>query len=130
MKHILSRLDAKHVENAKVVFEYQEVIDQLLDDQMCNVPPECKLKNSSTLQYQSFGGLSYTSIGTSKLADEASPEVPAQETPAQEAPAPAPTSPEVFNVTVPESVMAGQTLKFPRPDSRERQAKDPEGIEL
>ena len=56
MKHILSRLDAKHVENAKVVFEYQEVIDQLLDDQMCNVPPECKLKNSSTLQYQSFGG--------------------------------------------------------------------------
>ena len=28
MKHILSRLDAKHVENEKVVFEYQEVIDQ------------------------------------------------------------------------------------------------------
>ena len=34
MKHILLRLDAKHVENAKVVFEYQEVIDQPLDDQM------------------------------------------------------------------------------------------------
>ena len=33
MKHILSRLDAEHVENMKVVFEYQEVIDQLLDDQ-------------------------------------------------------------------------------------------------
>jgi hypothetical protein len=31
MKHLLSRLDAEHVENAKVVFEYQEVIDQLLD---------------------------------------------------------------------------------------------------
>ena len=34
MKHILLRLDVKHVENAKVVFEYQEVIDQPLDDQM------------------------------------------------------------------------------------------------
>ena len=33
MKHILSRLDAEHVENAKAVFEYQEAIDQLLDDQ-------------------------------------------------------------------------------------------------
>ena len=29
-----SQLDAEHVENAKVVSEYQEVIDQLLDDQM------------------------------------------------------------------------------------------------
>ena len=29
-----SQLDAEHVENTKVVSEYQEVIDQLLDDQM------------------------------------------------------------------------------------------------
>ena len=132
-----SRLDAEHVENTKVVSEYQEVIDQPLDDQMSNVPPECELKNPSTMQYQSFGGWSHISIGTSKLADEARPEVLAQETPAQEVLAPAQTSPEVFNVTVPESVMADppshspdQIIKFPRLDSRERQAKDPEGIEL
>ena len=130
MKHILSRLDVEHVENTKVVSEYQEVIEQPLDDQMSNVPPECELKNPSTLQYQSFGGWSHISIVTSKLADEASPEVLAQETPAQEIRAPAQTSPEVFNVTVLESVMAGQIIKFPRLDSRERQAKDPEGIEL
>ena len=29
-----TQLDAEHVENTKVVSEYQEVIDQLLDDQM------------------------------------------------------------------------------------------------
>jgi len=39
MKHTLSRLDAKHVEDAKVVLEYREVIDQPLDDQMHHVPP-------------------------------------------------------------------------------------------
>ena len=39
MKHILSRLDAQHVDDAKVVLEYQEVIDQPLDDQMRHVPP-------------------------------------------------------------------------------------------
>merc|ERR1712107_181687 len=37
MKHTLSRLDAKHVEDAKVVLEYREVIDQPLDDQMHHV---------------------------------------------------------------------------------------------
>ena len=91
---------------------------------MRNVPPECKLKNSSTLQYQSFWWLGLHLHWNFEVDDEASPEVPAQEVPA-----PAPTSPEVFNVTVPESV-AGQILKFPRPDGRERQAKDPEGIEF
>ena len=49
--------------------------------------------------------------------------MPAQATPAQEAPAPAPMSPEVFDVTVPESVMAGHILMFPRPDNRERHTK-------
>merc|ERR1712122_221575 len=39
MKHTLSRLDAKHVEDAKVVLEYREVIDQPLDDQTHHVPP-------------------------------------------------------------------------------------------
>ena len=57
MKHMLSRLDAEHVENAKVVLEYQDMIDQPLDDQMHDVPPERELNNSSTLQYQSFGWL-------------------------------------------------------------------------
>ena len=38
MKHSLSRLDAKHVEDAQVMFEYRKVIDQLLDDQMYHVP--------------------------------------------------------------------------------------------
>ena len=32
MKHTLSRLDAKHLEDAKVVLEYRVVIDQPLDD--------------------------------------------------------------------------------------------------
>ena len=39
MKHTLSRLDAKHLEDAKVVLEYRVVIDQPLDDQMHHVPP-------------------------------------------------------------------------------------------
>ena len=64
---------------------------------MCNVPPECEFKYSAVSK---FGGWSHTSIATSKLADEASSEVPVQETPAQDFPAPAQTSPEVFNVTV------------------------------
>ena len=35
----LSRLDAQLVDDAEVVLEYQEVIDQLLEDQMRHVPP-------------------------------------------------------------------------------------------
>ena len=38
MRHSFSQLDAKHVEDAKVVLEYREVIDQPLDDQMHHVP--------------------------------------------------------------------------------------------
>ena len=38
-KHILSRLDAEHVDDAEVVLEYREVIDQFLEDQMRQVPP-------------------------------------------------------------------------------------------
>ena len=37
-----------------------------------------------------------------------------EENPVQETSAPASTSPEVFNVRMPESVMAGQILKFPQ----------------
>ena len=63
------------------------------------------------LQYQSLVGSSTPplEVGSSKLGGEASPEEPAQETPA-----PAPTSPVMFNVTVPESVMAGQNPQVPR----------------
>ena len=38
-KHILSRLDAQHVDDAEVVLEYREVIRKHLDDQMRHVSP-------------------------------------------------------------------------------------------
>ena len=39
MKHILSRLENKHVKDTKVVLEHQEMMDQLLDGQMYHVSP-------------------------------------------------------------------------------------------
>merc|ERR1712066_634188 len=39
MRHTLSFLDKTHVEDAKVVLDYRDVIDQPLDDQMHHVPP-------------------------------------------------------------------------------------------
>jgi len=39
MKHTLTYLDARFVEDANVVIKYREVIDQPLDDEMHHVPP-------------------------------------------------------------------------------------------
>jgi len=39
MKHSLTYLDARYVEDANVVLDYRAVIDQPLDDQMHHVPP-------------------------------------------------------------------------------------------
>merc|ERR1712031_50049 len=39
MKHTLTWLDARYVEDAKVVLKYRAVIDQPLDDEMHHVPP-------------------------------------------------------------------------------------------
>lgn len=39
MRHTLSWLDARHVEDAKVVLKYRPVNDQPLDDEMHHVPP-------------------------------------------------------------------------------------------
>merc|ERR1712151_549425 len=39
MKHTLTWLDKRYVEDAKVVLKYRAVIDQPLDDEMHHVPP-------------------------------------------------------------------------------------------
>merc|ERR1719171_717511 len=39
MKHTLSFLDARYVEDANVVLDYRPVIDKPLDDEMHHVPP-------------------------------------------------------------------------------------------
>jgi len=39
MKHTLSWLDKRHVEDAKVVLGYRAVIDQPMDKEMHHVPP-------------------------------------------------------------------------------------------
>ena len=85
--------------------KYREVIDQVLDDQMHHGPLKRKLCSTRGLVGSNTPPLE---VGSSKLGGEASPEEPAQ------TPAPVPTSPVVFNVTVPESVMAGQNHQVPR----------------
>ena len=65
----------------------------------------------------------------SDVADETGPEMPAQESSTQENPATAPTSLGVSNVAASESMLAGQSRQVPGPDSSERQAKVPGGVE-
>ena len=110
MKHMLSRLNTKHVEDAQVVLKYREVIDQALDDQMHHVPLESKLCSTRVwwVVIHRRWKLEVRSWAV-KQVPRCQHKVPAQETPA-----PAPTSTVVFNVTVRESVVAGQNPQVPR----------------
>ena len=105
MKHTLSRFNTKHVEGHTGCVGVPRG-----DRSALGRSDASRATGEQLLQYQSLVG-SHTpplEVRSWPMKQAASPETPAQETPAQESPAPAPTSPEVFNVTVPESVMAGQ----------------------
>ena len=98
--------------------KYREVIDQALDDQMHHVP----------LQHQSLAD-SHTpplEVGSSKLGDEANPEVPAQGASTGDSGS---IADEYCGVQRYRVWWRVKILKFPGPDSCERQAKIPEEVE-
>ena len=103
MEHTLSRLNTKHVEDAQVVLKYREVIDQA-------VPLESKLCSTRVWWVVIHRRWKF------EVRSWAMKQVPRcqHKVPAQETLAPAPTSTVVFNVTVPESVVAGQNPQVPR----------------